>query len=167
MGGDGLVRHLRAGPIKKKMFRGATKVTLDAKGRFAIPTRYRERIAARCEGQLIATVDKDYCLLIYPYPEWEEIERKLMRLSSMNKKSRRLQRLMVGHATEVEIDGHGRILLSRELREFAELGSQAVLIGQGNKFELWDEERWNAKRDEWLSDEDETDLPAELESLSL
>ena len=149
------------------MFRGATKVTLDAKGRFAIPTRYRERIAARCEGQLIATVDKDYCLLIYPYPEWEEIERKLMRLSSMNKKSRRLQRLMVGHATEVEIDGHGRILLSRELREFAELGRQAVLIGQGNKFELWDEERWNAKRDEWLSDEDETDLPAELESLSL
>jgi MraZ protein len=149
------------------MFRGATKVTLDAKGRFAIPTRYRERIAARCEGQLIATVDKDYCLLIYPYPDWEEIERKLMRLSSMNKKTRRLQRLMVGHATEVEVDGHGRILLSRELREFAELGRQAVLIGQGNKFELWDEERWNVKRDEWLSDEDETDLPAELESLSL
>jgi MraZ protein len=149
------------------MFRGATKVTLDAKGRFAIPTRYRERIAARCEGQLIATVDKDYCLLIYPYPDWEEIERKLMRLSSMNKKTRRLQRLMVGHATEVEVDGHGRILLSRELREFAELGRQAVLIGQGNKFELWDEERWSAKRDEWLSDDDETDLPAELESLSL
>ena len=149
------------------MFRGATKVTLDAKGRFAIPTRYRERIAARCEGQLIATVDKDYCLLIYPYPDWEEIERKLMRVSSMNKKTRRLQRLMVGHATEVEVDGHGRILLSRELREFAELGRQAVLIGQGNKFELWDEERWSAKRDEWLSDEDETDLPAELESLSL
>ena len=149
------------------MFRGATKVTLDAKGRFAIPTRDRERIAARCEGQLIATVDKDYCLLIYPYPDWEEIERKLMRLSSMNKKTRRLQRLMVGHATEVEVDGHGRILLSRELREFAELGRQAVLIGQGNKFELWDEERWNVKRDEWLSDEDETDLPAELESLSL
>jgi MraZ protein len=149
------------------MFRGATKVTLDAKGRFAIPTRYRERIVARCEGQLIATVDKDYCLLIYPYPDWEEIERKLMRLPSLNKRARRLQRLMVGHATEVEIDGHGRILLSRELREFAELGRQAVLIGQGNKFELWDEERWGAKRDEWLSDEDETDLPAELESLSL
>jgi len=149
------------------VFRGATKVTLDAKGRLAIPTRYRERIAARCDGQLIATIDKDYCLLIYPYPDWEDIERKLMRLSSMNKKTRRLQRLMVGHATEIEVDGHGRILLSRELREFAELGRQAVLIGQGNKFELWDEERWNTKRDEWLSDEDESDLPAELESLSL
>ncbi len=149
------------------MFRGATKVTLDAKGRLAIPTRYRERIQARCDGQMVATVDKDYCLLIYPYPDWEEIERKLMRLPSMNKKARRLQRLMVGHATEVDLDGHGRILLSRELRDFAGLGRQALLIGQGNKFELWDEDSWNQKRDEWLSDDDETDLPAELESLSL
>jgi MraZ protein len=144
------------------VFRGATKVTLDAKGRLAIPTRYRERIQARCDGQLVATVDKDYCLLIYPYPE-----RKLVRLPSLNKKARRLQRLMVGHATELDLDGHGRILLSRELREFAGLGRQAVLIGQGNKFELWDEDSWNQKRDEWLGDDDETDLPAELESLSL
>lgn len=149
------------------MFRGATKVTLDAKGRLAIPTRYRDRIATRCDGQLIATVDKDYCLLIYPFPDWEEIERKLMRLPSLNKRARRLQRLMVGYATEIEIDGHGRILLSRELREFADLGRQAVLIGQGNKFELWDEERWSAKRDEWLSDDDESDLPSELDSLCL
>ncbi len=149
------------------MFRGATKVTLDAKGRLAIPTGYRERIAMRCDGQLIVTIDKDYCLLIYPFPDWEEIERKLVRLPSLNKKARRLQRLMVGHATEVNLDGHGRILLSRELREFANLGRQAMLIGQGNKFELWDEESWNQKRDEWLGDDDETDLPAELESLSL
>lgn len=149
------------------MFRGATKVTLDAKGRMAIPTRYRERLAARCDGQLVATVDRDYCLLIYPYPDWEEIERKLVRLPSLNKQARRLQRLMVGYATEVDIDGHGRILLSRELREFAGLERQAMLIGQGNKFELWDEERWNEKRDSWLGADDSVDLPAELESLSL
>jgi MraZ protein len=149
------------------MFRGATKVTLDAKGRLAIPTGYREGIAARCAGQLIVTIDKDYCLLIYPFPDWEEIERKLVRLPSLNKRARRLQRLMVGHATEVSLDGHGRILLSRELREFAHLARTAMLIGQGNKFELWDEETWNLKRDDWLGDDDETDLPAELESLSL
>lgn len=149
------------------MFRGATKVTLDAKGRLAIPTRYRERIAARCDGQLVATVDRDYCLLVYPFPDWEEIERKLIRLPSLNKQARRLQRLMVGYATELDMDGHGRILLPRELREFAGLDRSAILIGQGNKFELWDEERWNGKRDAWLSEEDETDLPAELESLSL
>ena len=149
------------------MFRGATKVTLDAKGRLAIPTRYRERIAARCDGQLVATVDRDYCLLVYPFPDWEEIERKLIRLPSLNKQARRLQRLMVGYATELDMDGHGRILLPRELREFAGLDRSAILIGQGNKFELWDEESWNGKRDAWLSEEDETDLPAELESLSL
>ena len=154
-------------PIIITVFRGATKVTLDAKGRLAIPTRHRERIHARCDGQLVVTVDKDYCLLIYPFPDWEEIERKLMRLPSLNKRARRLQRLMVGHAAEVDLDGHGRILLSRELRDFASLGRQAMLIGQGNRFELWDEDCWNQKRDEWLQEDDDADLPAELESLSL
>lgn len=149
------------------MFRGATKVTLDAKGRLAIPTRYRERIQARCEGELITTVDKDYCLLIYPFSEWEDIERKLMRLPTLDHKARRLQRLMVGHATEVEMDGHGRILLSRELREFAGLDRQTVLIGQGNRFELWDENRWNETRDGWLNDGDDVDLSAQLETLTL
>ena len=149
------------------MFRGATKITLDAKGRLAIPTRYRERLAARCDGQLVATVDRDHCLLIYPLPDWEEIERKLVRLPSLHKLARQMQRIMVGYATEVEIDGHGRILLSRELRDFAGLDRQAILIGQGNKFELWDEERWNGKRDEWLGNDDDGDLPPDLESLSL
>ena len=149
------------------MLRGATKVTLDAKGRLAIPTRYRERISQRCDGQLVVTVDKDYCLLLYPLPDWEDIERKLMRLPSLDRRARRLQRLMVGHATEVEVDGHGRILLSRELREFAGLEKQAVLLGQGNRFELWDEERWNETRDGWLSDGDDADLSAQLETLTL
>ena len=148
------------------MFRGATKVTLDAKGRMSIPTRYRERIAARCDGQLVATVDLDYCLLIYPLPDWEDIERKLIRLPSLKEKTRSLQRLMLGHATEVEMDGHGRILLSRELRDFAALERHAMLLGQGNKFELWDEATWKEKRDGWIRDES-GDLPAELETLSL
>ncbi|MHC4332083.1 MAG: division/cell wall cluster transcriptional repressor MraZ [Planctomycetota bacterium] len=149
------------------MFRGATKVTLDAKGRLAIPTRYRERISTRSDGQLVVTVDKDHCLLIYPLPDWEEIERKLVRLPSLHKRAREMQRIMVGYATEVDIDGHGRILLSRELREFAGLDRAVVLIGQGHKFELWDEERWNEKRDAWLASDDDGELPPELESLSL
>ena len=151
------------------MFRGATKVTLDAKGRMAIPTRYRSRIEERCDGHLIATVDRDYCLLLYPLPDWEDIERKLVRLPSLNRQARRLLRLMVGYATDLELDSHGRVLVPRELREFAALERQAILIGQGNKFELWDEARWNERRDQWLA-EDELDaqgLPAELESLSL
>ncbi len=147
------------------MFRGASKVTLDSKGRMAIPSRYRDRLATRADGHLVATVDRE-SLLIYPLPDWEEIERKLVRLPALNKQARRLQRLMVGHAADLEMDGHGRILLPKELRDFASLDKQAMLIGQGNKFELWDEELWNTRRDEWLSEED-GDLPAELESLSL
>ncbi len=148
------------------MFRGATKVTLDAKGRMAIPTRYRERLAARCDGQIIVTVDKDHCLLVYPLPDWEELERKLVRLPSMNKAARRLVRIMVGYATEVEADASGRILVSRELREFASLDKHAVLIGQGNKFELWDEQTWNDKREAWLEIDDDGELPPDLESIA-
>ena len=150
------------------MFRGVSKVTLDAKGRLAIPSRYRERLESRSEGHLIVTVDRDYCLLIYPLPDWEDIEQKLIRLPSLNKDARQLQRLMLGYSAELEMDSHGRILLPRELREFASLVRRATLIGQGKKFELWDEDNWSARRDEWLAGGNETtDLPAELETLSL
>ena len=150
------------------MFRGANKLTLDAKGRLAMPTRYRERLQERCGGNLVVTVDKDQCLLIYPFPDWEELERKLMKLPSLNVQARRLQRLMVGHATELELDGSGRILLPPSLREYGLLNRDVMLIGQGLRFELWDETRWNERRDEWLASADTaTDLPAELETLSL
>ena len=133
-----------------------------------MPTRYREQIAELAQGNLVVTVDRDQCLLIYPLPEWEQIERKLMSLPSLNATARRLQRLMVGHATESSLDGHGRVLLPPELREFARLGRHGMLIGQGNRFELWDETRWNERRDAWLAGgETQGDLPSELESLSL
>lgn len=133
-----------------------------------MPTRYREQISELAQGKLVVTVDRDQCLLIYPLPEWEQIERKLMSLPSLNATARRLQRLMVGHATDLPLDGHGRVLLPPELREFAKLGRHGMLIGQGNRFELWDEVRWNERRDAWLAHADTpTDLPSELESLSL
>jgi MraZ protein len=150
------------------MFRGAAKVTLDDKGRMVIPNRYREQIAERAQGQLVVTVDRDQCLLLYPLPDWEQIERKLMSLPSLHPRSRRLQRLMVGHATDLTLDGHGRLLLPAELRAFAGLERLAMLIGQGNRFELWDETRWTTRRDFWLASEEAvTDLPSELDSLSL
>jgi MraZ protein len=150
------------------MFRGATKVTLDDKGRMVLPTRQRQRAQERGEGKLVITVDRDLCLLIYPLPDWEQIERKLMSLPSLHERSRRLQRLMVGHATELELDGQGRLLVPPELREFAGLARHAMLVGQGNRLELWDEARWQQKRDFWLSSEETaSDLSAELDSLSL
>ncbi len=133
-----------------------------------MPTRHRERLQERGGGRLVVTVDKDRCLLIYPSPDWELIEDKLMTLPAMNPRVRELQRLMVGNATDLELDGHGRILLPPNLREFAELKRDAMLIGQGTKFELWDEERWNKRRDEWVaSDEPTGELPPELASLAL
>jgi MraZ protein len=150
------------------MFRGATKVTLDDKGRMVLPARYRDRMHERGAGQVVVTIDVANCLLMYPLSDWEPIERKLMALPALNPHARRLQRLMVGHATDLTLDGHGRLLLPPELREFAGLARHAVLIGQGNYCELWDEARWIERRDQWLQSEAAAgDLPAELDSLSL
>jgi transcriptional regulator MraZ len=150
------------------MFRGATKLTVDAKGRLVMPTRHRERLREQCGGQLVITVDRDQCLLIYPLPEWEQIERKLMALPTLQPQARRLQRLMVGHATDIELDAHGRLLLPAELREFAGLHRHAMLIGQGGRFELWDETRWMERREVWLKSDDATGtLTGDLDSLSL
>ena len=150
------------------MFRGATKLNLDDKGRMVMPTRHREWLRENSDNRVVVTVDRDQCLLIYPISEWEQIEKKLMSLPTLHAQSRRLQRLMVGHATDLQLDGHGRLQLTPELREFAGLGRAAMLIGQGSRFELWDEARWLERRDFWLkSEESSSDLPAELESLSL
>ncbi|MCW8906821.1 MAG: division/cell wall cluster transcriptional repressor MraZ [Sedimenticola sp.] len=151
------------------MFRGVNRLNLDAKGRLAVPTRFRGRLQECCASELVVTIDRDHCLLVYPLPEWQEIERKLMKLPSFNKAARNLQRLLVGHATEVEMDGQGRVLLPPALRDFARLEKHVVLIGQGNKFELWDEERWNEHRAGWLEEVnlDDLDMPADLETLSI
>ena len=151
------------------MFRGAAKVTLDDKGRMVVPTRYRAQLLEQSAGQLVVTVDRDgECLLIYPLSHWEQVERALMALPSLHAQARRLQRLMVGHATDLALDGHGRMLLPPELREFAGLDRRAMLIGQGHRCELWDESRWAERRASWLASEaSATDLPAQLDSLLL
>ena len=147
-------------------FRGITPLALDGKGRLAIPARHRDKLQALCQGQLVVTIDRDRCLLIYPLPEWEEVERKLVRLSSTDPRARSLKRLLLGHAEECEMDGQNRILLSAPLREFARLDRRVVLVGQGNKLELWDEQTWYRLRDQWLDESDDGDLSADLESLS-
>jgi MraZ protein len=151
------------------MFRGVNNLTLDAKGRLAVPARYRERLAEVCEGKLVVTIDRGYYLLIYPLPTWEEIETKLVRLPSLHPQVRELQRLLVGHATEISMDSHGRVLLPAELREFAKLQRDVVLLGLMNKFELWDKSAWDARRELSLSTDHGAGagLPEELARLSL
>jgi len=149
-------------------FRGVSNLSLDAKGRIVLPARYRERLLEICQSQLIVTIDTDQpCLLIYPLPEWELIEEKIEALPSFNPTTRRIQRLLIGHATEVEVDTSGRMLLSNPLREYAQLGKKVVLIGQGKKFELWDEALWAERMESWLGDGTGDDMPAALAELTL
>lgn len=125
------------------MFRGATLVNLDSKGRLAVPVRYRELLLAESQGQMVSTIDLHQpCLLLYTLLEWEIIEKKLARLSSMNPAERRVQRLLLGHASECQMDSAGRLLLANTLRQHAGLKKEVMLVGQFNKFELWDEQTW-------------------------
>jgi MraZ protein len=151
------------------LFRGVNNLTLDAKGRLAIPARYRAQLMETCNGQVVVTIDRGYYLLIYPLPTWEEIEHKLVNLPSLHPQVRELQRLLVGHATEVGMDSHGRVLLPPELREFARLERDVVLLGLMNKFELWDKVTWDARREDSLAGDHGVGggLPEELARLSL
>ena len=136
----------------------------------AIPTRYRGSLETHCDGQLIVTIDTEVtCLLLYTLPEWETIEAKIQALPSFNPRARRIQRLLIGHATELELDGNSRILLPPLLREYAGLEKHVVLVGQGKKLEIWDEDQWRQGRDQWLAQDagEIGELPEELKTISL
>ena len=149
-------------------FRGVSNLSLDAKGRIVLPARYRERLLDICHSEMIVTIDTEQpCLLIYPLPEWELIEEKIEALPSFNPTTRRIQRLLIGHATEVEVDGNGRMLLSNPLREYAQLGKKVVLIGQGKKSEPWDEGIWSQRMESWLSEPADGQPPDSLAELPL
>jgi MraZ protein len=148
------------------VFRGVTSLTLDSKGRLAVPARFREVLQLRAAGKLVITADSAACLLLYPAPDWEPIQQKLMSLSSFNSRTRDLQRLLVGNASDVEVDGAGRILIPGPLRKFAELDKDVALVGQGARFELWDDAKWAAQMEK-SSAPSEDDIPPDLEGFSL
>lgn len=135
------------------MFRGINVVNIDPKGRFAMPTKYRHKLMDESQGHMIMTVDTDEaCLLLYTLPRWEVVEEKLQGLPSFNPAARRIQRLLIGHAAEVEMDAQGRLLLPTLLRELVDLDKQLVLIGQGHRFELWSQENWDKERNVWMTE---------------
>jgi MraZ protein len=152
------------------MFRGATLVNLDSKGRLSVPTRYRDQLNESASGQMVCTIDINHaCLLLYPLPEWEIIEQKLSLLSSMNPQERRVQRLLLGHASECQMDSAGRLLIAPVLRQHAGLTKEVMLVGQFNKFELWDETTWyqRVKEDIDAEQSDSATLSERLQDLSL
>jgi MraZ protein len=141
-------------------------LNLDAKGRLTLPTKHREAMALECSGNLVLTAHPHRCLLIYPQPAWEPIQAKMTALSSFDKQSSGLQRLLVGFAEDVVLDSAGRLLVSPELRDFAGLGKEVMLVGQGSHFELWGKEAWRAQLEQVMQ-ADSFDMPKELEGFSL
>jgi MraZ protein len=152
------------------VFRGLSSLSIDSKGRLAVPSRYRERLAGLAAGAVVLTLSPlDHSLWLYPLPEWELIEAKLAALSDFETQSRRTKQMMRGYASDCQLDGQGRILIPQELRDYAGLEKDVILLGQGNKFEIWNAAVWAEQRDQWLqavgSEGDEP--PEALRSLSL
>jgi len=137
------------------VFRGANSINLDAKGRIAIPARYRDRLADICNGRMVVTKNPYELdtpnLLLFPLHNWEDFEEQVRALPSSKKAYRLFKRVTIGSAKEVDMDSNGRLLLPAELREFANFDKALMLVGQGETFQIWDEAQWKAQEAEDLS----------------
>ncbi|HQU88240.1 MAG TPA: division/cell wall cluster transcriptional repressor MraZ [Denitromonas sp.] len=147
------------------MFQGAAALSLDAKGRLAIPARHRDALTVSA-GELVVTAHPHRCLLIYPSEAWQPIRDKVLAGSSLEPRSAMLKRLLVGFAREERLDGAGRVLVAPELRQFAELEKSVWLVGQGSHFELWSDAGWQ-KQQELMFGMGADLLPPGLEDLAL
>jgi MraZ protein len=147
------------------MFQGASAINLDAKGRMAVPTRHRDALAPN-GNRLVLTAHPDSCLLLYPQPAWEPIRAKVMGFPSLDRQASLWKRLLVGFAEEVELDAAGRLLISPELRGFANIEKNVMFVGQGSHFEIWGVEAWN-KHLELLTAGGNPVLPPGMENFSL
>lgn len=152
------------------MFRGIANLSVDVKGRIAVPKVHRERLEGDKATDLMITIDRDKCLLIYPMEAWLVFEEKIMSLPNSTDYNRGLQRTYIGYASEVELDSNGRILIPGALRDFAEIDKKAVMLGQGQKLELWSEEIWSKKSSTYpdlLSDATLESMTEEVKNLSI
>ena len=150
------------------LFKGVSQITIDTKGRMAIPVKHRQVLMETGLGRLVLTVDVDQCLLVYPKPVWQKIELQLTNLPGLNKRVRLVQRILIGHAEECEIDTQGRLLLPSPLRDVAGIKRKAVLVGQGRKLELWNSETWTKQRNRWMKEAgEEKEITDVLESIQL
>ncbi len=148
------------------MFQGATSLSLDAKGRMAVPARHRDALVKAAEGHLVLTAHPHRCLLLYPAPAWEPIRAKILAAPSLEAQSAKLRRLLVGFAVDLEMDSAGRLLVAPELRQYAGLEKDVWLVGQGSHFELWSDAGWKQQQEEIFALGDKL-LPPGLENLSL
>jgi len=131
-------------------FQGTSALTLDGKGRISVPTRHRELLMATTEGQLTLTKHPVGCLLVFPRPAWEQFRDKLLLLPMSADGWRRI---FIGSAMDVEVDAAGRVSVSPELRKYAELDKDVLLVGMGQRLELWDAARHAANEADTMAGE--------------
>ena len=134
------------------MFRGISKASLDDRGRFAVPARFRDALRSSSGGKLVITIDRqEKCLLLYPDCEWDAVEKRLEHMANLHRAVRQLQRMLVGFATDVELDNNGRVLIPPILRDYAEIDRSVMVMGLPNKLELWSEDVLHAEMPQWRS----------------
>ena len=154
--------------IMENLFKGIHNLSLDSKGRLGIPVKYRDNIIGLVKGAMVITIDtEEKCLLLYPSNFWSKIQDNISKLPSFNKNARRIQRLLVGHAEDIDVDSNGRILISKPLREYASLSKKVILIGQGEKFEIWDQGTWNQNVEKWREEVTSSDDAEALSDISI
>ena len=136
------------------MFRGISQASIDTKGRLTLPNRFREALSLSSPSLVISIDIRDRCLLIYPIHEWELVQKRLETLSNVSQRNRILQRLLIGHAIDLEMDKSGRILLPNIHRKYALLKNKVTILGQGNKLEVWAEDEWQEQMTSWLDKKD-------------
>ncbi|MGL4768519.1 MAG: division/cell wall cluster transcriptional repressor MraZ [Formosimonas sp.] len=141
------------------MYQGISALTLDAKGRMLVPTKYRDALAVQSEGQMTLTRHPHGCLLLLPRTVWLEMRQEIM---GWPMSARSWQRLLIGNATDVEWDGTGRILIAPELRTAAGLKRDVVLMGIGTHFELWDAQAHAEQEAQTMAG----DMPDEIKGFS-
>ncbi|MBS0315917.1 MAG: division/cell wall cluster transcriptional repressor MraZ [Proteobacteria bacterium] len=124
------------------MFQGASSLSLDAKGRLSVPTRYRDVLSSTASGLLTITKHPHGCLMIFPRPEWERFRE---RIAALPMSAQWWKRIFLGNAMDVEMDATGRVLVSPELREAAAIAKETMLLGMGAYFELWDKATYDAQ----------------------
>lgn len=148
------------------MFQGETSITVDDKGRLAIPAAYRDVVARECGNKLVLTYNPfdQGCLLLYPPQEWQQLRDKVMALPNAKEANRIVQRQLVSSAAFLELDANGRIGLPLSQRNAIGIEKKAVLLGASNKFELWNEQVYRAVMQKTLSD---ADLGGDLLELTL
>ena len=147
------------------MFQGVVGINLDAKGRVAIPTKYRDELSSRLDNKLVLTSHPHRCLLLYPSEAWSPIRAKIMTFSSFDPKLSLWKRLLVGFAEEIELDTAGRMLVPASQRQFAGLEKRIMLVGQGSHFELWSESSWEQQISQF--DDGPTNPPPGMENFAL